>query len=250
MRIFSILAPAGAPGGVVGPKPRGLVDRLLSDLSLPLAVASMLTLAGCNPPGPPVPSAHPVKTIRVSGALDASLDVRVFTQYFTAARACRRAESLFRRLDGKTQPRSVWVESEVQRDDAGYVATVALDYFDPGECGWHPFVIAFQVGAPDGLSTGRVVVGEDGQHRLKPEPENRIWIDAAAAAAAAAATRGEGRPRGHRQIAPLKLACRQHTSRGVAVLSCLPEIPRGLALLSEEAREVQVDFSDRTSTAR
>lgn len=244
MRTFPIFTPAGAAGRVVGRKPRWQVDRVQGGLSLPLAAASMLALAGCNPPGPPVPSADPVKTIRVSGVLDASLDVRVFTQYFTAARACRSAESLFRRLDGKTQPRSVWVESEVQRDDEGYVATVALDHFDPGECGWHPFVIAFQVGASDGLSTGRVVVGEDGQHRLKPEPENRIWIDAAAA------TRGEGRPSGHRQIAPLELACRQHASRGVAVLSCLPEIPRGLALLSEEASEVRVDFSDRTSAAR
>lgn len=250
MRTGGIFAAAGVTAGAADSEPHRQADRALSAPSLPLApalaVTLALTLAGCSPSGPPVPNPHPVRMVRVTGALDPSLDVRVFTRHFTAARKCRRAENLLRRLDGKTQPRSAWVESAVQRDDGGYAATVILDHLDPGECGWHPFVIAFQVSTDDGLSTGRVVAGADGQRRLEPEPESRIWIDSDAAQAA----RRDGRPAGHQQIAPLELACRQHAIHGVAALSCLPEIPRGLALLSEQATEVRVDFRDRTGVGR
>ena len=242
MRMVRIPVAPGATAGTARGAPRRQAHRAWGGLVLALAV----TLAGCGASGPPDPNPDPAQRVRLSGALDPSLDLRVFTQHFTAARKCRSAENLFRRLDGRTQPRSVWVESAVQRDDDRYVATVALDHFEPGECGWHPFVIAFQVSTRDGLSTGRVVPGADGQHRLEPEPESRIWIDAAAAGAASR----DGRPAGHRQIAPLELTCRQHAIQGVMALSCLPEIPRGLALLSEEATEVRVDFRDRTDAAR
>lgn len=174
------------------------------------------------------------------GTAEPGLVLRVFTQWFSSADGCRKAENIFRRLDGRTTPQSTWVEAEVKRSGAEYEALVPLDHFEAGECGWHPFVIAFQVTNPDGTSTGHFETDAAGTTRLVPGPENRIWIDAGPAREA---QRGGQGPRGAAFIRPLELICAENRIRDAAGLSCVPVSPRELALISEDAKEVRVDFS-------
>jgi len=189
-------------------------------------------------------NAAPAQIVRIHGQADPTLTIQVSTQYLTSAKKCRRAASLLRRLDGAVAPLAVRINSLVQRTRTGaYEAQVALDHFEPGECGWRPFSIGFQVSTPQGISTGRVVEDEDGGSRNVPGPEAKVWIDAARQHDG---SRGTDHPKGTTYIRPLELQCRQHALRGVPILACVPEGPRELALISEQTTEVRVDFKDMT----
>lgn len=202
-----------------------------------------LTVAGCAP-APPAVNAAQAHILRIHGLADPSLTIQVSTRYLTAAKKCRRAANLLRRLDGAAAPLAVRVNSPVERiGTEDYEARVVLDYFEPGKCGWHPFSIGFQVSTPQGVSTGQVITDEDGVSRNVPGPESKVWIDAAVQHDSSP---GTDRPEGATYIRPLELQCREHSLRGATILTCVPEGPRELALISEEATEVRVDFKDMT----
>ncbi len=184
-------------------------------------------------------------SVRVWGAAAPDLTVRVLTRWLSTSADCRQAENLFRRMDGQTAPGSAWVEAPVRRDGGTYEAQVALDHFEAGACGWHPFVIAFQVTNAEGTSTGHFEASAGSGRRLVPGPQELVWIDSEPVSAARVgdAQRGAGPPpRGARFVRPLELVCAENTIRDARGLSCVPESPRELALISMEAEEVQVNF--------
>jgi hypothetical protein len=193
-----------------------------------------LALTACSPPEPPVENSAPTRLVRIHGNASPSLTIKVSTQYLSTSRDCRRKQSRV------TAPMSTWVESDVTRTGTTYEASVSLDHFAEDECRWQPFVIGFQVMNQAGLSTGRFSTGEKGTE-LVPGPENKVWIS----------TPGQqNSPDGHRAgsafIRPLDLKCTVNALRGTKSLSCVPNTPRELPLLSEQATEVQVDFEDLT----
>jgi hypothetical protein len=197
---------------------------------LPAVFTTLLALAACAPePRPPVVNPAPAKLLRVHGAADDSLTVRVSTRYLTTKADC--------------QPQSRWVDSDVSRASGNYEAMVAIDHFQPGECGWYPFVIAFHVTNRQGLSTGEFSSGPAGTTHV-PGPEGKVWISAPGGSRSS--TDREPR-RGASFIRPLELGCAQNVIRGARGLSCVPDSPRELPLLSEQATEVRVDFRDLTA---
>ena len=210
-----------------------------------LMVLATLALAGCGSVDAPVANPAPRQLVRIHGTADPSLQVHVSTQYFTAEKRCNRAVSLLRWLDGTRLPQSRWVDSEVTRSERGYEAIVALDHLEAGECGWHPFVIAFRVENGEGVTTGHFI--RDGRGlRMEPAPEGRIWVDSAIRRAANAERSG-ALPKGRAEVRPLELACRPNRIEDVEALSCVPDRPGELTVIAEDATEVEVNFADRPS---
>lgn len=193
----------------------------------------------------PVARDRPQLLVRIHGEADPTLQVEVQTRWLTVAERCGRAPGLLQRLDGATPtPWSLWVAAPVRRDGRQYEATVALDHFEAGECAWHPFVIGFLVTHEEGVTTGQFVSSGADAGRFEPGPEARIWVDSAVRRAASRQARDD--PRGLGQVRPLQLGCRVIVIRGAKGLSCVPDTPRELALITEDAVEVRVDFRDRT----
>lgn len=214
----------------------------------PAAAALLLlalggTLAACGTgQAPAQPAVQPSsRTLRVSGAIAPDLQLRVVTRWLSTAQGCRSAENLFRRLDGTTTPSSTWVEAEVLRAEGAYEARVALDQFAPGECGWRPFVIAFQVTNAEGVSTGHFEARPGGRRELVPGPQELVWIDSTPGGSAASGRAPQ--PRGARFVRPLDLVCAEQQIRGARGLSCVTESPREIALISLDAEAVEVNFS-------
>lgn len=215
------------------------------------SLALLALLTGCGGrTETPVASDTPAREVRIWGTADETLGLRVLTQYQSTVDSCRQADNVFRRMDGETRPQSVWVESTVQRTGRDYEAHVALDHYLPGECGWRPFVIGFQVTNPEGLSTGQFMPVGAGRNRLEPGPENRIWIGAPAGTGGEGGSARSGnaaRPAGAKEIRPMLLLCRQQEIRLARAISCVLDSPRELPLISLEAEAVQVDFRDLTA---
>jgi len=226
-------------------------SRGIARAGLPASITLLSLLAGCGGRADiPVPNDASTRHVQIRGTADETLGLRVFTQYQSTIASCRQADNLFRRMDGQTRPQSVWVESPVQRTGRAYEARVALDHYLPGECGWRPFVIGFQVTNPEGLSTGQFIPLGGGRNRLEPGPENRIWVGAAAGAGGEAGSARDGhaaRPVGAKEIRPMLLLCRQQEIRLARAISCVLDSPRELPLISLEAQAVQVDFRDLTA---
>lgn len=212
--------------------------------TLTAAAMGLFSLTGCSGDArPPVENPEPSRLVRVHGTADPTLDLKVSIRYFTAAPGCRRVSSFLRRLDGEEGPPQMRaVEAEVTRAaDGRYEALVPLDQFAPGECDWHPFVIAFQVQNAAGLSTGQFVVDGSGRTRLEPGAQGFVWVDSAIRRA-----RGSSGPlpAGALEVRPLELLCRPNTMHGVQALSCVTPRPGVLTVIAEEAEAVQVDFRD------
>jgi hypothetical protein len=189
-----------------------------------VATAAALLIAGCASPEPPAVNPDPVKIVRVHGDADAALTISVSTQYQSTEKKCR-----------DTPP--IWVESAVARSPDSYEAPVSIDHFRDDECGWQPFVIAFQVTNQEGLSTGRFATGPQGTEHV-PGPEGKVWISPAGGRRDTSGTLRIGTP----AIRPLDLKCTVNVIRGARGLSCVPNSPRELPLISEEATAVRVDF--------
>jgi hypothetical protein len=204
------------------------------------AFAAMATLIACAPePRPPAVNSAPTRLLRVHGTADESLTIRISTRYTSSADECKVS------TQGRRTAQSRWVDSTVSRARREYAATVALDHFQPGECGWHAFVIAFHVTNRDGLSTGHFATGSTGATHV-PGPEDKVWISAPGGSRSA----GDREPRrGADFIRPLQLLCSQNVMRGASGLSCVPGSPRELPLLAMTATEVRVDFVDKTQRA-
>jgi hypothetical protein len=188
-----------------------------------------LAIAGCSAPEPPAVNAAPAKTVRIHGDADASLTIRISTQYQSTGKKCRDAAP-------------IWVESTVARSASGYEAPVSFDHFRADECGWQPFVISFQVTNQEGLSTGSFATGPQGTEHV-PGPEGKVWISPAGGRADSSGALRMGAI----AIRPLDLKCTVNVIRGARGLSCVPNSPRELPLISEEATEVRVDFDDLTA---
>lgn len=196
-----------------------------------------LLLAACAAPEAPVANPSPALLLRVHGTADASLTIRIFTQYVSTEKDCRRTTNW---LAGASVPQSASVETTVTRSGNDYEASVALDHFLPGECGWLPSVIAFQLSNAAGLSTGRFASTPESS-KLVPGPVSKIWVSPAASTGTA-----DPRP-GAATIQPLDLKCREFAFRDASMLNCIPDTPREVALISMQATEVRADFQDLTA---
>jgi hypothetical protein len=193
-------------------------------------------LAACDPPPAPVVSASPARILRVHGDADPTLTIRVSTRHISTGEECAR------KAGGAAVPRAREVESSVTRSDTGYEATVVLDHFVADACRWHPFLISFQVTNRAGLSTGHFATGPQGTTHT-PGLEAKVWISAPEGSRSA--TDREAR-HGSAYMRPLELQCTKNVMGGVSGLSCVPDSPRELPLISTEAADVQVDFHDLT----
>lgn len=195
-----------------------------------LACIAALALAGCDTTEPPSVNPAPAKIVRVHGNADASLTIRVSTQYQSTVKKCRDVAP-------------IWVDSAVARADSSYEAPVSMDHFRADDCRWQPFVIAFEIANQAGLSTGQFVTGPQGTEHV-PGPEGKVWISPVAGR-----TDSSGTLRlGALAIRPLDLKCSVNVIRGARGLSCVTNSPRELPLISEDASEVRVDFEDLTAT--
>jgi hypothetical protein len=188
----------------------------------PFLVILVVLAAGCSPSEPPAVNAEPAHHLRVFGLATPSLTVRVGAQYFTSEKKCQR--------DGR--PQSTWVEAPVTRTEGQYEASVSLDHFQQGECRWRPFMIGFHISTAGGLSTGSRTDGGE----FAPGAEGKVWISVP----------GDER-QGGAFVRPLDLQCSRNELLAPQAISCVPNSPRELPLLSTDATEVQVDFTDQTS---
>lgn len=202
---------------------------------LPAATLA-LALAACDA-APPAPVYNPAAAhaVRIHGLTDPALSLQVTTQYLASADACREKAG----PNGAPAPRSAWIESPVARNGDTYEATVLLDHFQADECGWYPFVIAFQVVNGAGLGTGHFARTTAGTSHV-PGPEGKIWISTELSPAAPDGSRRTGSA----YVRPLDLHCTVQSIRSVNGLSCVPNSPRELPLISGAAKEVEVNFRD------
>ena len=186
-------------------------------------VMLMVLMAGCSTsdPQPPAVNAVSARQLRVFGVATPSLTVRVGTQYLTSEKKCQR--------DGR--PQSTWVDAPVTRTEGKYQASVSLDHFQQGECRWRPFMIGFHISTAEGLSTGTRAGGTT----FAPGAEGKVWISVP----------GDER-QGGAFIRPLDLQCSRNELLDPRAISCVPNSPRELPLLSADATEMQVDFTDLT----
>jgi hypothetical protein len=142
---FAALVAHDSSATQVRPPQSGLMKRLLC------AASATLLLAGCSPPPTPNVNPAPAKLLRVYGTADPSLKIKVGTRYITTAQKCaQRTHSLSR----NSVPLSKVVESTVDRSGVNYEATVSIDHFERGECGWRAYAIAIRASTGDGLSSG------------------------------------------------------------------------------------------------
>ena len=114
----------------------------------------LLCCSGCS--RDPVDNPHPTRVVRIFGAIDQSLSIKVKTLYMTRGIACAvRDDNLVAGwIEGVATPRSVWSESSLQKVGDIYQAYVAMDRFIDDKCHWHPEAIGFQVSNQEGLTTG------------------------------------------------------------------------------------------------
>ena len=217
-----------------------LLSKRVSGLLTALACAVQgAGMSGCGRIGSitekPDVNPQPQKILRITGAVDESLSIKVSTTYISAEKKCRRVTN---RFAGASAPLSERVAANVIRSGTAYEARVAFDHFLEGRCRWYPYTIEFQITDSAGLTTGSfATVGEVTSHVAGPVPV--IWIH----------TRGKGDPTllgsgagGAASIAPLLCECHRTQRGNAAGLQCIPASRGNVAKISEEAREVQVDF--------
>jgi hypothetical protein len=202
-----------------------------------LATATLL-LAGCSPPPPPSVNPAPAKPLRVYGTADPSLTIRVATRYVSTAKQCAQSSHS---LSRNSLPLSQVVEATVDRSGADYEATVSIDHFERGECGWRAFAIAFRASTEDGLSTGFPTADAPDTGPIHTS-EYKVWISDPAPGDSNAPESRQGTS----AIRTLDLKCRQIVIGGIKGLSCIESSPGPLALISEETTQVRVDFQDLT----
>jgi hypothetical protein len=202
------------------------------------AASATLLLAACSPPPPPTVNPAPAKLLRVYGTADPSLTIRVGTRYISTAEKCgQRSRSLSR----NSVPLSQVVEATVDRSGPNYEATVSLDHFERGECGWRAFAIAFRVSTEDGLNTGLWSADARYTGPLRSF-EFKVWISDPAPGDSKAPESRQGTS----AIRTLDLKCRQMVIGDIKGLSCTEDGTGSLPLISEEATQVRVDFQNLT----
>jgi hypothetical protein len=198
------------------------------------AAAAALFLAACSPPPAPTVNPAPTKPLRVHGTADPSLTIKVATRYISTAEQCGQGSHW---LSRNSVPLSKVVESTVDRSGADYEATVSIDHFERGECGWRAFAIAIRASTEDGMSSGFLSADARDTGPIH-STEYKVWISDP--------TPGDPNAPESRQgtsaIRTLDLKCRQIVIGGIKGLSCLEDSPGPLALISEEATQVRVDF--------
>lgn len=202
------------------------------------AAAATLLLAGCAPPPAPSVNPAPAKLLRVYGTADPSLTIRVGTRYISTAKKCGQRRNS---LSGSSVPLARVVEATVERSGTNYEATVPIDHFERGECGWRAFAIAIRAITDGGLSTGFSTADPRGTGPTQSS-EYKVWISDP--------TPGDPNSpesrQGTRVIRTLELNCRQVVMGDIKGLGCIEDIPGPLALISEDATEVRVNFQDLT----
>jgi hypothetical protein len=229
---FAALVAHDSSATQVRPPQSGLMKRLLC------AASATLLLAGCSPPPTPNVNPAPAKLLRVYGTADPSLKIKVGTRYITTAQKCaQRTHSLSR----NSVPLSKVVESTVDRSGVNYEATVSIDHFERGECGWRAYAIAIRASTGDGLSSGFPAADARDTGPIHSS-EYKVWISDPAPGDPNAPESRQGTS----AIRTLDLKCRQIVIRGIKGLSCIEDSPGPLALISEEATQVRVDFQDLT----
>jgi len=186
----------------------------------------------------PVPNPHPTKVVRVHGTIDPSLSLEISTQYMSSAPRCSRTINW---LEGVSDPISVWSESVVQRSDDQYEASVIIDRYQEGSCGWYPSAIGFYVTNRNGAATFHSEWKQGSAHE-GAGPQQLVWIH----------TLGKGgslevdvRTGGVARLVPFEVGCVELVSTGLTRLNCYS--PRGIPAISEDATEVHVDLRDLTS---
>jgi len=204
---------------------------------VPVLAASFF-LAGCSPPPPPIVNPAPAKLLRVYGTADPSLTIRVATRYVSTAKQCAQSSHS---LSRNPVPLSKVVEATVDRSGADYEATVSIDHFERGECGWRAFAIAFRASTEGGLSTA-FSTADAGDTGPIHSSEYKVWISDPTPSDSNAPESRQGAS----AIRTLDLKCRQIVIRDIKGLSCIESSPEPLALISEEAREVRVNFRNLT----
>lgn len=202
------------------------------------AAAATLLLAGCSPPPAPAENPAPAKQLRVYGTADPSLTIRVATRYISTAKTCAQSSHS---LSRHSVPLSQVVEATVERSGVNYDATVSLDHFEPGECGWRAYAIAFRASTEDGLSTGFPTADAADTGPIHTS-EYKVWISDPAPGDPNAPESRQGTS----AIRTLDLKCRQILIGDIKGLGCIEDSPGPLALISEEATQVRVDFRDLT----
>ena len=198
----------------------------------------LLCCSGCS--RDPVENPNPTRVVRIFGAIDQSLSIKVMTLYVTRGIACavRDDNLVVGWIEGGATPRSVWAASSLQKVGDVYQANVAMDRFVDDKCHWSPQAIGFQVSNQEGLTTGEVsrrfgyVVG--------PEPiltvtSPRLITDTSPRVIVGLEYEAE-RPH-------LTIECRRRHEGGEPGLKCTNKEPMN-AVIGVDAREMQVDVYD------
>lgn len=211
---------------------------------VPFTMLVSSALAGCADTAPesPVVNPDPARIVRIHGTADPSLTIHISTQHLSTEKKCARKGT----GAAATLPQSVRVDSSVTRSGNEYESHVALDHFEEGGCGWKPFVIGFQVANEQGTTTGHFATGAQGT-QLVPGPENKVWISRPGQLDWSGKVSSR---QGASAIRPLDLNCAQIELRGATALSCVTDSPRELPLISDQARDVRVNFRDVTGQPR
>lgn len=121
------------------------------NIGLPLAVV-LLYCTGCSKE--PVNNPHPTRVVRIFGAIDRSLSIKVKTLYQSTACGIRSDDWVAGWIEGVSTPRSIWAESRLQKVGDVYQAYVAMDLFIDDKCHWYPKAVGFQISNRENLTTG------------------------------------------------------------------------------------------------
>ena len=192
--------------------------------------------SGCS--RDPVENPHPTRVVRIFGAIDPSLSIKVKTLYVTIACGVRNDNLVVGWIEGGSTPRSVWSESSLQKVGDIYQANVAMDRFIDDKCDWHPEAIGFQISNQEGLTTGEFspLFG----HVVSPEhilvvTSPRLITDSSPRVIVGLEYEAE-RPH-------LTIECRRRHEGGEPGLKCTNKEPMN-AVIGVDAREIQVDVYD------
>ena len=183
----------------------------------------------------PVENLHPAKTIRIFGAVDRSLTIKVKTLFVTIGNGCsiRSGNLVAGWIEGAGTPGTMWAESSVQRVGDTYQAHVAMDRFVDGKCHWRPQAIGFEITNRGNLTTG--VFNPLAGHVAGPDQV--LWIAESRFAAGTA----------NAWLLPDRqtVECRRSDVVGDAGIECANTAARDAAIV-EGVREVQIDVHDLT----
>jgi hypothetical protein len=93
-------------------------------------------------PAPQVVTATPTRFLQIGGKLDPGVELELHVDYATTVEKCRRTVN---KLAGAYSPRHHRVPAQLRIDGGRYSATLPLDAVVPGDCGWQPWAIDYDV---------------------------------------------------------------------------------------------------------